>query len=179
MAAVNTELAKEIDRIDQYARRSNIILKNIVLPDKETSDQLETKIKKIIEKDLELKSAVVDIDKLHRIGKVKKSAKGKKTQNVIVRFKSHSTRYSVYYARKKLKSIKISPNLNHKRGKLWFDASKIVENVEGIDFVYPDAHGDLKFRTSSEHDGEQNFKFESLDNLEAVFTSLGLKLTDE
>ena len=147
------------------------------MPANETQEQLESKVNKVIENDLNLKSAAKDIDKLHRTGKVT-TKNGKKTQNVIIRFKSHTSRYQVYYERKKLKTIKISPNLNQKRGKLWYDASKITENVDGIDFIYADAHGDLRFKTSSQHNGKQNFKFESLDHLEEIYTALGLKLLE-
>ena len=78
MSKVNDELTRELDRLDQYSRRSNVIVKNVFLPEEETQEQLEHKIHKIIKKDLKMESAVNDIDKLHRTGKVK-SSNGKKT----------------------------------------------------------------------------------------------------
>lgn len=172
---VNEELVKELDRVDTYSRRSNIIMKKIYVNDNENQVALEKKVKKIIAEDMEAPEAVNDIDKLHRIGKVKTLPNGKKQQNVIVRFKSHSARYRVYNARRKLKSIKISPNLNQRRGKLWFDASKFVESYSSsINFVFADIHGNLTLKTLEEHDGKTNFSFDSLDELEQVIAKLGL-----
>ena len=49
--SVSNTLSKEIDRLDQYHRRSNIIIKNIFLPEKESDEDIKNKVVKII-KDL-------------------------------------------------------------------------------------------------------------------------------
>ena len=172
---VNNELVREIDRVDHYSRRSNIIMKNVFLKENETQEQLEHKVKTIITKDLDVPEAVEEIDKLHRVGKVKTSSNGKKQQNIIVRFKSHSARYRVYNARKNLNNIKISSNLTHRRGKLWYDASMHVKKYSStIDFIFADQHGNLKLKTREEIGGKNKFGFESFDDLEQVTEKLGL-----
>ena len=68
---VSAKLAIELDRLDQYHRRPNIIIKNAPLPEKETSDAITTTVKNIVEKDLSLPNVISDIDKFHRVGKVR------------------------------------------------------------------------------------------------------------
>ena len=41
---------------------------------------------------------ISEIDKLHRVGKIK-DKNGKQSQDIIVKLKSHSTRYNVYTER--------------------------------------------------------------------------------
>ena len=177
MSKVNDELTRELDRLDQYSRRSNVIVKNVFLPEEETQEQLEHKIHKIIKKDLKMESAVNDIDKLHRTGKVK-SSNGKKLQNVIIRFKTHASRYAVFKEKKKLKNVKICPNLTRRRGKLWYDASQFIQQIPEIDFAYADIHGDLKFRLVEEHQGKIVFPFDSLDGLKEIIKELGFHLIE-
>ena len=64
-------------------------------PENESNDQLHQNVKKIIKEELNLPSEAGDIDKSHRIGKVIEKD-GKKHQNVIVRFRAHASRYSVF-----------------------------------------------------------------------------------
>ena len=125
---VNMVLSQEVHALNQYSRRSNIVMRNIWLPENETNDQLTEKVKTLIRDELNLPSAVKDIDKLHRIGQVKEK-NGKKHQNVIIRFRSHKTRYNVFREKKKLKHVKISPNLTKKRGKLLHEALEFVESI--------------------------------------------------
>ena len=76
-ANVNDRLVDELDRLDQYTRRSNLIIRNIFLPEKETNEEISNKITKLISKDMNLPQAANDIDKLHRVGKIKKDNGGK------------------------------------------------------------------------------------------------------
>ena len=96
---VSEQLTIELDRLDQYHRRSNIVVRDVFLPENETNESITKNVHKMISKDLESPSLVTSIDKLHRFGKIKEK-NGKKSQNVIIRFKSHYARYSVYNARK-------------------------------------------------------------------------------
>ena len=66
----------------------------------ETSEQVNKKVIKIITDDLKLLNIADDVDKLHHVGKIKQR-NWKKTQDIIVRFKSHASRYLVYNERKK------------------------------------------------------------------------------
>ena len=67
---VTNELSKELDKLSQYTRRSNVVIRNVFLPEKESNEDVEKVVKKIIAKDLQLPNEIINIDKLHRIGKV-------------------------------------------------------------------------------------------------------------
>ena len=117
---VSTRLSNELDRLDQYTRRSNLIIKNVELPEnaEETQRDVEEIVKKVIKGDLEMPDSILnDIDKFHRNGYIK-NQRGKRTQNIIVRFKSHSSRYACLIKKKQKKYKKISPNLTRNRGKI-------------------------------------------------------------
>ena len=43
LETVNSKLQKELDRLDQYGRRSNIIIRNIEVPEAETQEDIEKK----------------------------------------------------------------------------------------------------------------------------------------
>ena len=51
---LNNFLTKELDRLGQYTRRSNIVMRNVFLPEKESNEELTEKIIKIIKTDLKL-----------------------------------------------------------------------------------------------------------------------------
>ena len=89
---VTADLRNELDSLDQYGRRSNILIRNVEINDrdnKETDQQkIETIVNDIISKDLKLPACVGSIDKLHRVGP-KKEHQNKKFQNIVVRFTSH------------------------------------------------------------------------------------------
>ena len=48
---VTNELTKELDKLSQYTRRSNIIIKNVFLPETETNEDVTKIVNKIIAKD--------------------------------------------------------------------------------------------------------------------------------
>ena len=167
---VSSKLEKEIDRLNQYHRRS---VRNVFLPEKEINKDLDNKIIKMISKDLNLTNVIPDIDKLHRIGKVKER-NGKKTQDVIVKFKSHSARYLVYKKRKKGNNIKISPNLTNRKSMLLYEAAKRLENVETVNFAFADIHGDLNIRLQEEYQGKFLFTFNSIADLNELLREVGM-----
>ena len=103
---VSSKLAFEVDRLDQYHRRCNIVIKDTFLPEEESVDAVKNMVSKLINQELKLPEMSKDIDKAHRIGKVQ-TRNGKKEQDIIVRFKTHSSRYSVYQDRKKAKNVRI------------------------------------------------------------------------
>ena len=92
---VTSKLVREVDRLDQYNRRSNLIIKNIELKENKTYKDVEKIVNKVLKEDLDLPAEVLnDIDKFHCNGFVKKISENKKKQNIIVRFKSHSSSYA-------------------------------------------------------------------------------------
>ena len=97
---VSEQLTTELDRLDQYHRRSNIIIKNVFLPENESDDDVKKVVTKIVKNDIVKPELLSSVDKHHRIGKIKE-VNGKKMQNIIACFKSHSARYSVYQEQNK------------------------------------------------------------------------------
>ena len=170
---VTSRLSLEVDRLDQYGRRSNIILKNVDLPDEESREEVRSIVMKTLKDDLKVNEKIInDIDKFHRTGFVKK-ANGKKKQNIIVRFKSHTSRYACLEKKKHSKSIKIAPNLTQRRGKMLYDASKIIEekDIASVNFVFANNHGDLHVRLSEPLDGKSVFAFKNLEELDNLLLS--------
>ena len=166
-------LAEEVDKLSQYTRRANLIVRNVFLPETESADVTKNKIIQVIKKELNMPEDVIkDIDKMHRIGKVKK-VNDKNNQDVIIRFKSHSARYRVYNERKKLKIYKIAANLTKNRGKVLYDAVQFTEKVEQVHFVYADAHGNLKLRLKESYNDRYVFSFNSVENLKKLLLEMG------
>ena len=85
---VSKQLANEVDRLSQYTQRSNVIVRNVFLPEIESNEQINKKVVKIIKDELNLPNVVDDVDKLHRVGKIKQR-NGKKTQDIIIKFKTY------------------------------------------------------------------------------------------
>ena len=175
LSHVNSMLSEEVDRLNQYTRRSNIVIKNVFAPEKETVEQVEEQVKKIINK-MGIPEVLPDFDKAHRLGKVK-DFDGKKHQDVIVRFKSHSSRYKVFNKRKSLKNIRISPNLTQTRSKMLAEAVELIkEKIYRDDwgFVFANQHGDLLIRLQEKFNGKHYFPFNSLETLTLKLEEIGL-----
>ena len=169
---VSAKLALELDRLDQYHRRPNILIRNAFLPENESHEKVVKTVHNIIKEDLSLPEAVSDIDKLHRVGKIK-TRDGKKSQDIIVRFKTHKTRYDVYKQRKKARNVKIAPNLTKRRGKLLYDASNLVNGMDKVDFVFANIHGDLQVRLVEPYEDKILFYFNSIDDLTKLLADMG------
>ena len=155
---VSEQLTTELDRLDHYHRRSNDV-KNVVT--------------NIIKIDMVKPELLSSLDKQHRIGKVK-IVNGKKLQNIIVRFKSHSARYSVYKVRKKAKNVKISANLTKRRSQLLTTASNAITNIEKVAFCFSNIHGDLMTRLIEPYNGKYVFPFNSLKELSDLLMEMNL-----
>lgn len=171
---VNSMLSKEVDRLNQYTRRSTIVIRNVFLPEKETVEQVENGVKDIIMK-MDLPEVLPDFDKAHRLGKVK-TVDGKKMQDVIARFKSHSSRYKVFNRRKSVENVRISPHLTKTRSQLLADAVNLTNAIEKVKwgFVFANSHGDLLLRTNEKHKGKHYFSFDSVDSLNKQLVEIGL-----
>ena len=158
-------LRSELDRLDQYHRRSNIQVKFVELPANHSQASDNNFIRNLLQNDLKLSHAYEDIDKLHRIGKIREK-NGKQNQDIIIRFRSHLSRYDVYNNRKHAKNCKVRPNLTPQRNDLLYDAATLVENIDGVEFAFANAHGDINVRlTESLPNGKQHFAFSSLSEL--------------
>ena len=91
---------KEVDRLDQYGRRHLAVIQNVELPAvKEKPEEIEEKVNNIISKDLKCATEAKDIDKTHRIGKIRSLNNEKKAQNIIVCFRASQSRYNDFLRR--------------------------------------------------------------------------------
>ena len=70
-------LTAEVDRLSQYIRRSNIVVKGVFLPEKGINEDVEKKVCDLVKDEMDIPDIIGDFDKAHRIGKVK-IIKGKK-----------------------------------------------------------------------------------------------------
>ncbi len=164
---VNTALQKEVDRLEQYGRRHSIVIRGLKPQENELNDDLVKKVQKAIGDGLDLKQEFNrDFDKTHRIGPVHQTENGPK-QDVIVRFKSHATRYKVYEKRKecKNKALRFTPSLTSTRRKLLSRSRAAYEENDAVNFIYCDIHGDVKVRFHERVRNKLVHAFGSLDEL--------------
>ena len=100
---VNNQLNEEIDRLNQYTRSSNLIIRNVLLSEKESPKDVKSKVETMICNEIKMPDIKSEVEKAHRIGKIV-NKEGKKLQNIIVRFKSHSAHYLMFNNRKLIKN---------------------------------------------------------------------------
>ena len=166
-------LSDEVDRLDQY-HRSNLIISNVIKPEHESQEQVNYKVNEIIQRDLNLPDVIPQIDKLHRVGKVRER-NGKQTQDIIVRFRTHAARYQVYDKRKQsTNNIKIRPNLTKRRDQLRYEATELVKENEQVNFIYSDAHGDIKIRLNNQFKCKYVHKINSLEELKDILEKINV-----
>ena len=176
LTQVTEVLRKEVDRLDQYGRRSNVVIRNVEVPNNETQEHVEQKVDQIIGS-LNVPNATQDIDKTHRIGRVKIDEKNnKKYQNIVVRFRSHRTRYAVYTKRKDLQNnVKLNPHLTQHRGKVLHDSVEFCKEIDGVDYTFANLHGDLCVRLSEKVNDKNIIKgFNTLDELQNILIEKNL-----
>ena len=171
-------LAKDLDRLDQYHRRSNIVLKFVDLPKKNTFENDQELVEDLLAKELKIPDAIKDIDKIHRIGKIRndRAKAGKSNQDIIVRFRSHQTRYEVYKQRKKASKIKIRPNLTKRRSDTLYKAQSLAEKTDGVEFVYANTHGDLSVKLSQAINEKTDFGFSTMTELKSFLNEKGFEI---
>ena len=170
---VNDALTMEIDRLEQYGRRNCIVIKGI--SPKVSDKNLENNVLKILSNDLELKESVVqDFDKTHRVGPMYKDRRGEQQQNVIVRFKSHSSRYTTYLKRKscKNKSLRFTASLTDQRRKLLSSCIKKCNDNPHADFAFSNIHGDILVKLTVPFDGSYFHKIDKLENVDYILDEL-------
>ena len=183
LKTVTANLRNELDSLDQYGRRSNILIRNVEINDrdnKETDQQkIETIVNDIISKDLKLPACVGSIDKLHRVGP-KKEHQNKKFQNIVVRFTSHRARYQVYRKKTELKkNFKFNPHLTKKHGKLLHETIELAAKLDCIDFAYANIHGDVCVRLTAAVDGTESISLQSTSQLLKKLSDLRLVVLDQ
>ena len=140
---VNNILNREVDQLQQYQRRSCIVIDGINTEKEESIDRITKKARNVLIHNLKLDEKEVDseMDKVHRVGKPKD---GK--QATILKFKSHSFRAKVYEKRKSIKNkkLKVRVSLTKKRSDLIKYAYSITEDKSlNLKFLFGDisTHG--------------------------------------
>ena len=151
------------------------MLRNVFAPKNESVEQVEEKVNGVIGKMGLSDNVLNDFDKAHRLGKIKQ-INGKNVQDVIVRFKSHSSRYEVFNKRKAAKNIRIAPNLTKARSKLLHDAVTLADTIEKNDwgFVFANMHGDTLVRLNDKYKGKHYHPFDSIESLTSQLKEIGL-----
>ena len=152
-------LSKNANNQEQYNRRLCLRINGIPLPRKsnesESADECLQKVKGVFK---EIGVAIPDevIDRAHRIGKVRQS-RGKKSQQMIVKFTTWRHRIMVYRARKNSKKVKIHLDLTKSNLDLIIRANeKLKENDDNFAFA------DVNCRLCLKLDGE--FKYFETEN---------------
>ena len=105
------DLNRVIDRQEQYSCRNCILLHGVKENENEDTDTVETET---LNELLQEKLTDIDIDRSHRIGRLKK---GKQTRPIIIKFARYNTRNRVFKNKKKLKDtgVSITKSLTQKR----------------------------------------------------------------
>ena len=146
---------------EQYRRRTCIRITNIPCEEKETSEEVLKKVKKLIKEEAEVYIPEENIDRVHRVG-----PKKNKNQAIIVKFSTFRHWTLFYRARKKLKNgVKLHIDLTKKRFNLLLDAQSFIQGKENVKYVYADINCNLKIRFSD--NGEKIFS--SMSELESMF----------
>lgn len=176
---VNSILEDQVDSLQQYQRRSCMIIDGIPPVKNGTKEdmlQIKSKIKKIVTTKLDVSSASFEdnFDKCHRLGPVKN---GK--QSTIIRFRTHSFREKLYLDRKNLDSnnIRFRVSLTSKRIELLKQANEMIKenNNNLFKFAYADVSGNLRILLNKSVDNRWSYPFTNTIEL----NDLVLKLADK
>ena len=134
--------------------------------DNETHDTLKKEVEDIIT-EVNSSTTLNDVDKFHRVGPKKGN-----TQNIIVRFTSHTAKENFFLRRKQIKrrGVKIQPSLAPGRRELLEEATEFIKEFETHDydvrnkphFVFADTHGNLKLKMTMPVNGRMFFNFSSI-----------------
>ena len=93
---------KEIDDLEQFSRRNCLLLHGVVETNAECTDDI---IIKTCAEELGIDVRQEDLDRSHRLGKVKRN--GNKPRPIIVKFARYAVRNKVFSNKKKLKGKKL------------------------------------------------------------------------
>ena len=170
---VSSRLKNELDRIEKYSRKNCVVVSGLPAFDKLTP--AECKIKSVMDQSGLDRRLIEDIDKAYPIGPVKN-----RKQNVIVRFKSHASRYHFFAKRKSLsQSLSVKPSLTRKRLKNFSETVEMVNSspnlIHVVDFVFADINGDLKVPDSQ---GRYTFPFSSIVELAELIRGFNFRVWD-
>ena len=179
-------LKGEIQRLEQYTRRYSVTISGVEKKKEEKPEELREKVLKLVN---EVKSTTNerDIDKLHCNGRIHNG----KTQDIILRFKSHAAKEAFYRARKALpasqEGVRIRPALSPNQKKLLYDSQQLLERyqygeemVNPPEFVFANLHGDIQVKLKNKFRHSEMVTFNSIKQLTHILREAqGVKETDE
>ena len=156
-STVSENLSKELEKLQQYSRRNCLIIENIPLSKKESTEDLEKKVESAITGEFNINKSEyqVDFDKTHRISPVCNYNQ----QRVIVRFKRHSLVEKIYGQRKKSTKYNVKPSLTKFRLNTLNSTLSRFSKCDKVDFIYSDIHGNLKVRFKEQVNGRYVYSF--------------------
>ena len=171
-SVLEEKLEQQYDEIETYSRRPRMIISGLKKDNRtETVEDLSKEVINVIaEMGLDKNQIKQNIDKLHCVGKFNTQTK---TQNVMVKFKTHSFKENAYRKKEDIKrqGIKFKPSLTKHRLNTLVDVHKRIKNHpdSNIDFTYPDVHGNLKLKLKLEEDGKSMIRFNTMEDFEHIF----------
>ena len=166
-------LAREVDRLKQYSRRSYLVISGVKLPEgksKETAAETVEKVKELLSESLHIDPTELnnEIDKVHRLPLTNKQKPTEKTStpNIICKLKTHSYREKLFSKKNELynnsnKKIKFHVSLTELKLDLLEKAQNHIRNLQGIKFCFADPNGNLKVKFND----NKNMNFDSLESL--------------
>ena len=101
------ELEDKDDKLEQYSRRTSIRISGI--NENPVGENIETIAKKIgllVNKDVQDKRSMHNIDRVHRIGQIKTTNTSNRPRQIIVKFKDYSLKDTVMKNRKLLRATR-------------------------------------------------------------------------
>ena len=166
LAVQERRFNSKIEEIEQYGRRLCLRVDGLPIKDQESADSVLADIKQ------ELNKSGINvpdhaIDRAHRTGPKRDKQDRTTLQQAIIRFTSWSWRTKVYRARKNC-SLGFRIDLTKIRLKLLTDARKMIENKEGVDFVFADVNCRLTVKLSN---GSFRF-FSTLEELHGIIDDI-------
>lgn len=171
---VNDVLKSQVDELQQYSRRNCILLDNVPVKPKETTEDVEIIVQNILVDKFKCdkNNLTAEFDKAHRVGKKYDD----NTQTIIVRLKSHSYRSNLYVNRKihqtqKGNKYKLRVCLTSERRKLLSEVVKKVEGNEKVDFAYASVNGAIRIRTKEKFHNKNVFDIRSLSDIDELLVN--------
>ena len=97
------DLDQKIEKQEQYSRRNCLLIHGVPENKDENTDDL---VVNIFKEEMDLEIFTDDLDRTHRIGKVKEDSRHKRP--IIVKFIRHNDKHKVFRNKKRLKGKKVS-----------------------------------------------------------------------
>lgn len=169
---VSTLLRKEIDDLQQYGRRSCMVIAGIPPANNDQAEDTEEKVIITLASNFNIDENLLrnGIDKAHRLGPKDENNK----QATIVKFKTHSMRSKIYRLRKTTrdKRIKLKVSLTKQRQGFLDVANKTVENSPSVEFAFADENGNIRVLLKEKFKNKKTMAIQELDDLTSLIAKL-------